>query len=59
MPNTYEAPEVTKVIELVLPTKIEYEGKIKTVDDWRKIVVSKVGGNRKLDKIATLRCTPF
>lgn len=51
MNKIYEPPEISRVIELLLPVQLEWEGESYTIDEWRKKTVKETVENRKQNKI--------
>ncbi len=51
MNKIYEPPEISKVIELLLPVQLEWEGESYTIDEWRNKSVKEIAENRGQNKI--------
>ena len=51
MKRTYNPPEFSKVITLLLPVRLTWEGESYTIDEWRKKATSEGEENRKQSKI--------
>lgn len=51
MGRIYEAPDISELIELMLPIKLELENELYTIDQWRNKAVKEVTENRRQKKI--------
>jgi len=51
MDRIYEAPDISKLMELLLPVKLEWENESYTIDQWRNKAVKEVSENRRQKKI--------
>jgi len=51
MNGIYSAPNFLRVVELLLPERLTWEGESYTIDEWRKKAVKQVEENRKQNKI--------
>ncbi len=52
MTRTYNPPDFLRLIELLVPSKLTWDGISYSIDEWRAKSVREVEENRKQNKIA-------
>lgn len=53
MNKTYEPPDFLKILNLLLPLMLSWQGRTYTINDWREKILREVKENRKQTKIKT------